>query len=99
MEPKKLRYHAQELSPEILRKAPLPLTPVPVSDSASLPTVMPPCSSSAALLATVVPPAVVPTIFLLQWLGLYKTLIGLILVQVSLQLSFAILILRALPAR
>lgn len=54
--------------------------------------------SAVMLAGLILPPAVVPTIFLLQWLGLYKTLIGLILVQVSLQLSFAILILRAFVA-
>ncbi len=43
----------------------------------------------------VLPPAVVPTIFLLQRLGLYKTLPGLIFVEVALALPYAILILRA----
>ena len=43
----------------------------------------------------VIPPAVVPTIFLLQWLGIYKTLFGLILVEVAFTMPFAVMILRA----
>jgi raffinose/stachyose/melibiose transport system permease protein len=45
-----------------------------------------------------IPPAVVPTIFLLQWLGLYKTLLGLIMVEVAFTLPFATLILRSFMA-
>jgi raffinose/stachyose/melibiose transport system permease protein len=51
--------------------------------------------SSILLAGLILPPAVVPTIFLLQGLGLYKTLLGLILVEVAFQLPFATLILRA----
>lgn len=51
--------------------------------------------SSILFAGLVLPPAVVPTIFLLQWLGIYKTLIGMIFIQVALSLPFAILILRA----
>ncbi|MBP8291176.1 MAG: carbohydrate ABC transporter permease [Caldilineaceae bacterium] len=54
--------------------------------------------SSFMLAGLVLPPSVVPTIFLLQWLGLYKTLIGMILVNVALGMAFAILILRAFVA-
>lgn len=43
----------------------------------------------------VLPPAVVPTLFLLQWLGLYKTLVGLICIEVALAMPFAIVVLRA----
>lgn len=43
----------------------------------------------------VIPPAVVPTIFVLQEIGLYKTLVGLIFVEVAIQLPFAVLLLRA----
>jgi raffinose/stachyose/melibiose transport system permease protein len=43
----------------------------------------------------VLPPAVVPTIFLLQRLGLYKSIPGLIFVEVALSLPYATLILRA----
>ena len=34
---------------------------------------------SFMLAGLVIPPAVVPTVFLLQWIGLYKTLIGMII--------------------
>lgn len=51
---------------------------------------------SAVLLAgLIIPPAVVPTIFLLQGLGIYKTLFGLIMVEVAFTVPFATLILRA----
>jgi raffinose/stachyose/melibiose transport system permease protein len=54
--------------------------------------------SSFMLAGLIIPPAVVPTIFLLQWLGLYKTLLGLIMVEVAFTLSFATLIFRAFMA-
>jgi len=54
--------------------------------------------SSFMLAGLVIPPAVVPTIFLLQWLGIYKTLLGLIMVEVAFTLPFATLILRAFMA-
>lgn len=54
--------------------------------------------SSFMLAGLVIPPAVVPTIFLLQWIGLYKTLLGMIMVEVAFTLPFAILILRAFMA-
>lgn len=50
------------------------------------------------LTGLVIPPAVVPTIFVLQEIGLYKTIIGLIFIEVAIQLPFAILILRAFMA-
>jgi len=50
---------------------------------------------SFMLAGLIIPPAVVPTIFLLQWLGLYKTLTGMIMVDVAYQMPFAILIFRA----
>lgn len=52
-------------------------------------------ASTVMLLGLIVPPAVVPTIFLLQWLGIYKTLFGLIMIEVAIQMPFAILVLRA----
>jgi raffinose/stachyose/melibiose transport system permease protein len=52
-------------------------------------------AGSIILAGLVIPPAVVPTIFLLQQLGLYKTIIGLIFVEVALGLPFAVLIFRA----
>ena len=43
----------------------------------------------------IIPAAVVPTIFVLQQIGLYRTLIGLIFVEVALNLPFAVLLIRA----
>ena len=51
--------------------------------------------SSFMLAGLIIPPAVVPTIFLLQRIGLYKTLLGLIMVEVAFTMPFAILIFRA----
>jgi raffinose/stachyose/melibiose transport system permease protein len=50
------------------------------------------------LAGVIIPPAVVPTIFLLQWIGLYKTLFGLIMVEVAFTMPFAILVFRAFMA-
>jgi raffinose/stachyose/melibiose transport system permease protein len=50
---------------------------------------------SFMLAGLIIPPAVVPTIFLLQWLGIYKTLLGMIMVDVALSMPFAILVFRA----
>jgi raffinose/stachyose/melibiose transport system permease protein len=50
------------------------------------------------LAGLIIPPAVVPTIFLLQWLGIYKTLLGLIMVEVAFTMPFSILIFRAFMA-
>jgi raffinose/stachyose/melibiose transport system permease protein len=47
------------------------------------------------LAGLIVPPAVVPTIWVLQSLGLFKTLHGLILIEVAFGLSFCILLFRA----
>lgn len=55
-------------------------------------------AASIMLAGLIIPPAVVPTIFLLQWIGLYKTLLGLILVEVAYTMPFAILIFRAFMA-
>jgi raffinose/stachyose/melibiose transport system permease protein len=43
----------------------------------------------------VLPPAVAPTVFFLQKIGLYKTIISLILIEVALAMPYAIVILRA----
>jgi raffinose/stachyose/melibiose transport system permease protein len=55
-------------------------------------------ASTIMLAGLIIPPAVVPTIFLLQWLGIYKTLFGLIMIEVAIQMPFAILIFRAFMA-
>jgi raffinose/stachyose/melibiose transport system permease protein len=54
--------------------------------------------SALLLFGLILPPAIVPTIFTLQRIGLYKTLVGLILVEVALGLPFAVLIMRAFVA-
>ena len=54
--------------------------------------------SAIMLSGLIIPPAVVPTIFLLQRIGLYKTLTGLILVEVAFTMPFAILVFRAFMA-
>jgi raffinose/stachyose/melibiose transport system permease protein len=46
----------------------------------------------------IIPPAIVPTIWLLQGLGLFKTLPGLILVEVAFGLPYAVLLFRAFIA-
>jgi raffinose/stachyose/melibiose transport system permease protein len=55
-------------------------------------------ANAVILAGLIIPPAVVPTIFLLQWLHLYKTLLGLIMVEVAFTLPFATLILSAFIA-
>ncbi|MET9250449.1 carbohydrate ABC transporter permease [Nonomuraea sp. NPDC003709] len=50
------------------------------------------------LAGLIIPPAIVPTIWLLQGLGLFKTLPGLILVEVAFGLSYAVLLFRAFIA-
>ena len=51
--------------------------------------------SALVLAGLIIPPAIVPTIYVLQSIGLFKTLIGLTLVEVAFLLPFAILIFRA----
>ena len=52
--------------------------------------------ASVLLLAgLIIPPAVVPTIFVLQALGMFKTLIGLILIHLAFAMPFAVIVLRA----
>lgn len=46
-------------------------------------------------LGLIIPPAIVPTIYVLQQLGLFKSLTGLILVEVSITLPFGVLLTRA----
>jgi raffinose/stachyose/melibiose transport system permease protein len=54
--------------------------------------------SSIMLAGLIIPPAVVPTIFLLQWIGIYKTIFGLILIEVAFTMPFSTLIFRAFMA-
>lgn len=46
----------------------------------------------------IIPPAVVPTIWVLQTIGLFKTLPGMILIEVAYHISFVIVIFRAFTA-
>jgi raffinose/stachyose/melibiose transport system permease protein len=46
----------------------------------------------------IIPPAIVPTIWVLQGLGLFKTLTGLVLVEVAFGMSFVVLLYRAFIA-
>lgn len=55
-------------------------------------------ASSIMLAGLILPPAVVPTIFVLQNIGLYRTLLGLIMVEVAVTMPFAIITLRAFMA-
>lgn len=55
-------------------------------------------ASFLVLAGLIIPPAVVPTIWVMQSLGLFKTLHGLILIEVAYGLSFTILLFRAFVA-
>jgi raffinose/stachyose/melibiose transport system permease protein len=50
------------------------------------------------LAGLIIPPAVVPTIWVLQGLGLFRTLPGLVLVEVAFGLAFSVLLFRAFMA-
>jgi ABC-type glycerol-3-phosphate transport system permease component len=47
-----------------------------------------------ALSGLIIPPAVVPTIWVLQGIGLFRTMTGLVLIEVAFGLSFSILLFR-----
>jgi raffinose/stachyose/melibiose transport system permease protein len=47
------------------------------------------------LAGLIIPPAVVPTIFVLQAIGLFKTLPGLILIELAFAIPFSVIVLRA----
>jgi len=51
--------------------------------------------SSVMFAGLVLPPAVVPTVFWMQTIGIYKTIASLVFIEVALSMPFAILILRA----
>lgn len=57
-----------------------------------------PLVNGLVLAGLIIPPAVVPTIWVLQGLGLFKTLPGLIFIHVAFGLSFCILLFRAFVA-
>ena len=54
-----------------------------------------PLVNGLVLAGLIIPPSVVPTIWVLQTLHLFKTLPGLILVEIAFGLSFSVLIMRA----
>ena len=51
--------------------------------------------NTMVLAGLIIPPAVVPTIWVMQGLGLFKTLPGLIMIEVAFGLSFTVLTMRA----
>jgi raffinose/stachyose/melibiose transport system permease protein len=55
-------------------------------------------AGSIMLAGLIIPPAVVPTIFLLQWLGIYKTIFGMIMIEVAIFMPFSLLVFRAFMA-
>jgi raffinose/stachyose/melibiose transport system permease protein len=54
--------------------------------------------NSLVLSGLIIPPAIVPTIWVLQAFGLFKTLPGLVLVEVAFGMSFTVLLYRAFIA-
>jgi raffinose/stachyose/melibiose transport system permease protein len=54
--------------------------------------------SALMLIGLTIPPAVVPTIYVLQAMGIFKTMFGLILVEVAFALPFGVLIFRTFTA-
>lgn len=59
------------------------------------PSAWTPIVNFLVLAGLIIPPAVVPTIWVLQGFGLFKTLHGLILIEVAYGLSFTVLLFRA----
>ncbi|HEY9498955.1 MAG TPA: carbohydrate ABC transporter permease [Terrimesophilobacter sp.] len=57
-----------------------------------------PIANFLVLAGLIIPPAVVPTIWAMQTLGIYKTLHGLIFVEIAFGLSFCVLLFRAFVA-
>ncbi|RYE85236.1 MAG: carbohydrate ABC transporter permease [Hyphomicrobiales bacterium] len=55
-------------------------------------------ASFLVLAGLIIPPAVVPTIWVLQSIGLFKTLHGMVLIEVAYGLSFSVLLFRAFIA-
>lgn len=57
-----------------------------------------PLINTMVLAGLIIPPAVVPTIWVMQGLGIFKTLPGLILIEVAFGLAFTVLTMRAFVA-
>jgi raffinose/stachyose/melibiose transport system permease protein len=47
------------------------------------------------LAGLIIPPALVPTIYVLQWLNLFKTIPGLVLVEITQLMPFSVIVIRA----
>ena len=62
------------------------------------PTRWTPIANFLVLAGLIIPPAVVPTIWLLQSIGLFKTLHGIVLIEVAYGLAFCVLLVRAFVA-
>lgn len=62
------------------------------------PTRWTPIANFLVLAGLIIPPAVVPTIWLLQSIGLFKTLHGMVLIEVAYGLAFCVLLVRAFMA-
>jgi raffinose/stachyose/melibiose transport system permease protein len=57
-----------------------------------------PAINFLVLAGLIIPPAVVPTIYVMQQLGIFRTLHGLVFIEVAFGLSFSILLFRAFAA-
>lgn len=55
-------------------------------------------AGAMVLVGLIIPPAVVPTIWVMQGLGIFKTLHGMILIEVAYGLSFSVILFRAFVA-
>lgn len=55
-------------------------------------------ANAIILLGLMVPPAIMPTIWILQLLGLYKTMVGMILIEVALHTPFTVMLYRGFMA-
>lgn len=57
-----------------------------------------PIADAMILAGLIIPPSVVPTIWVLQQIGLFKTMPGMVLIEVAYGLSFSVLLFRAFVA-
>jgi raffinose/stachyose/melibiose transport system permease protein len=57
-----------------------------------------PIANLLILAGLIIPPAVVPTIWVMQGIGIYKTIPGLIFIEIAFGLSFSVLLFRAFVA-
>jgi raffinose/stachyose/melibiose transport system permease protein len=57
-----------------------------------------PIANALILAGLIIPPSVVPTIWVLQQIGLFKTMTGMVLIEVAYGMSFSVLLFRAFVA-